>query len=63
MLCIFQMWTNKVQRLKEDLHEATSEKWFLAGQLQGLIQSIELLCQIIEQPDNKASKGVKCRRT
>lgn len=57
------MWTNKVQRLKEDLHEATSEKWFLSGQLQGLIQSIELLCQIIEQPDKKASKGVKRRRT
>ncbi|KAI3358290.1 hypothetical protein L3Q82_002989 [Scortum barcoo] len=42
-----QMWIGKVQKLEECLREATSEKWFLAGQVQSLVQSINPMQQVI----------------
>lgn len=47
MLCVLQMWTGKVQQLEQYVREARSEKWFLVGQLQRLLQSIYPLHWII----------------
>ncbi|XP_044026908.1 schlafen-like protein 1 [Siniperca chuatsi] len=58
-----QMWTSKVQQLEQRVLEARTEKWFLAGQVHGLLQSIDPLHRIIAslQPQKKTapSRGQK----
>ncbi|XP_028454120.1 schlafen-like protein 1 [Perca flavescens] len=50
-----QMWAGKVKQLEQHVCEATSEKWFLAGQLQTLRLAIGPLQQIAASLPRSAS--------
>ncbi|XP_039676769.1 schlafen-like protein 1 [Perca fluviatilis] len=50
-----QMWAGKVKQLEQHVCEATSEKWFLAGQLHTLRQTIGPLQQIAASLTQSAS--------
>ncbi|GAA6226998.1 schlafen-like protein 1 [Lates japonicus] len=56
-----QRWIGRVQELEQCVHEVRSEKQFLAGQVQGLLQSVGPPLQAIALQEQKR-KTAPCRR-